>query len=98
MERILPINPDYAFTTIKTTILAPLNNRPHRVKAEALNDAPNRKDFTFYLRYDGGEAIDAHTAAARALMNRLGWDYDVAIGAARDGYYFVQVKRGRVAL
>jgi hypothetical protein len=90
MERILAINAK-ALTTIKTTIQPPTNNRPRRVKAEALNDAPNRKDFILYLPYSGGEAVDEHTAAARALMDRLGWNYDVAIGAARDGYYFVQV-------
>jgi hypothetical protein len=92
-ERIQIVNRGYPMTTIKTTTLPPTNNRARRIKAEALNDAPNRKDFTLYLPYNGGEAIDEHTAAARALMNRLGWDYDVALGSARDGYYFVQMKR-----
>ena len=77
--------------SIETRYLGPTNHRGARIKA-------NSYAGSVTVPYDYGVTTDlAHTNAAFALIEKLGWSDDVRLfmggNAKGDGYNFVMVRR-----
>ena len=72
---------------ILTKYLAPTNTRGARIKAYT------GTGLTVTIDYPDGEPQEAHECAARALMRKMSWKYDLVCGGTECGFAFVMLPK-----
>ena len=77
--------------TITTKYINPTTNTGARIKATSSGGISMTRSYDYGLT---GE--ENHEDVFKALAERLGWDYDFAVGETATGYVFVPVNHSRL--
>ena len=71
---------------ILTKFLPATNHKGSRIKATAAGGASITIDYSSNLNIE-----EAHTEAAYALMNKMGWPNQLVSGGTKEGFAFVML-------
>jgi hypothetical protein len=77
--------------TITTKYINPTNHNGARIKATSSGGISMTRSYEY-----GMSTEENHEEVAMALAERLGWDYDFAVGGTATGYVFVPVDHSRL--
>lgn len=77
---------------ILTKYIAPTNTRGARIKAYTANGRQSVSVTIGYPYLPGGDDA-SHKQAARALMSKMGWDFEIVQGGTDTGRAFVMLPK-----